>query len=909
MLSEWFARLRFLFRGKRRAEVDEELQFHIDHQIETNLAAGMSQAEARRQAAIAFGGRERTREQCREQRPSWTLELVLCDLRFAVRGLWRNVALTSVAVFTLALAIGATSTIFSLLSQAILQTLPVRDPNQLVVLSSAGSHPGHLHSEGGDSEGHLHEFSYPMFRDLRERNPALSGLIAEAPATVGVTWNNHAEAVSAELVSGNYFDVLGVRPAVGRLLSQSDETAPGANQVAVVTFDYWRTHLAESPVVGKTLLINGTPFTLLGVAAPGFRSMVWGHIPAVYVPITEQRVIEPEWNYLNDHNSYWLSVAGRLQANVTAAEASAALNPLYHSMREAEFSGLHDQSPNTREHFVTAAHLNVDAGAKGFSPLRDELRTPLTIVMGMVLLVTGMALVNVASLLLVRAANRVREFSVRYALGATNGQIMRQLICEGLLLGALGAAAGLALTPEAQHLLLRWMAGQSADPPAFSTTLDWRVLAFTLAITFAGSLLFSLAPVAQFWNPRLSDALKQQASTGVGGGLKFRRTCVLLQIGFTLLLMVGAGLFMRTTQNLRNADPGFETEHLLAFHLAPELAGYPASQVAPVEQRVLESIANLPGIRAAGATNDEDLSGTGRGGDVKVSGYTAKADEEFDVELPWVSDGYLQTLGIPLIAGRLFRSSDTASSQKVAIVNESFVRHFFASPQAALGQHVSRPDRPNTDAVIVGVVGDVKHASMRDPARPTNYTLFLQAERTAGLTMYVRTWRAPQLAANSIRAAVASIDPKLIVSDVSTMTEQIDESLLTERTIALLATAFGIVAALLAGIGLYGILAYSTTQRTREIGIRMALGARRGAVVGMILRETMVLAVWAVGATIPIAVLGTLAVRSQLYGVSIADPAVYGMGILSICIVAMLAGFVPARRAASVEPSRALRTD
>jgi putative ABC transport system permease protein len=314
-------------------------------------------------------------------------------------------------------------------------------------------------------------------------------------------------------------------------------------------------------------------------------------------------------------------------------------------------------------------------------------------------------------------------------------------------------------------------------------------------------------------------------------------------------------------------------------------------------------------VKAAGGTNDEDLSDNNRGGDVKVSGYTPKPDEDFDAELPWVSDGYLQTLGVPLIAGRLFQSSDTASSQKVAIVNEGFVRHFFANPQAALGQHVSRPDRPKTDAVIVGVVGDVKHTSMRASAVPTCYTLFLQAEHQSGLTVYVRTWSAPQLAANSIRAAMANIDSKLILNRVSTLSEKIDESLLAERTIALLAATFGMVAVLLAGIGLYGILAYSTTQRTREIGIRMALGAKPGSVVALILRETLVLAGLAMGAAIPIAILGARAVRSQLYGVSIADPAVYGMGILAICVVALLAGFVPARRAASVEPSRALRID
>ena len=453
MLSEWLSRARFFFTGKRRVEVDDELQFHIDRQVEVNLAAGMGPSEARRQAALAFGGRERTREQCREQRPSWTLELLLRDLRFAVRGLLRNPGLTVVAVLTLALAIGANTTVFSLISQALLQALPVHDPQQLVVFSFGGSYDGHRHSEGGDKPGHIYEFSYPMIRDLGERNTVLSGLSASSPVTVGATWNNRSEAVGAELVSGNYFNVLGVQPAAGRVFSASDETAPGANPVAVLNFDYWKTHLAEAPVVGRTLLIDATPFTVVGVAAPGFHSAVWGRLPDVYVPVTMQRVVEPEWNYLGDRRAYWLTVVGRLKPGVTAAQASAAMNPLYHALREQEFAALKDQSAKERKDFVDKAHLNVDAGAQGFSPERDQVHTPLIILMVMVGLVVLMAVVNVASLLLVRAANRVREFSVRYAMGARGGQIVRQLLCEGMLLGLAGAALGLAIAPELLRLL------------------------------------------------------------------------------------------------------------------------------------------------------------------------------------------------------------------------------------------------------------------------------------------------------------------------------------------------------------------------------------------------------------------------------------------------------------------------
>ena len=909
MLSEWLSRARFFFAGKRRAEVDDELQFHIDRQVEANLAAGMNPSEARRQAALAFGGRERVREQCREQRPSWSLELLLRDLRFALRGLLRNPGLTVVCIVTLALAIGANSTVFSLLSQALLRALPVRDPQQLVALNFAGSTEGHTHSDGGDSPGHQHEFSYPMYRDLRDRNQALSGLIAAADATVGVTWNNHAQAASAEMVSGNYFQMLGVEPAEGRVFDAGDETADGANPVAVLNFDYWRTELAEAPVVGRTLLVNGSPFTIVGVSAPGFRSMIWGNAPGIYVPITMQRTIEPDWNYLQDRRSYWIDLAGRLRPGVTVAQAAAQMNPLFLALRRQEFTALKDQSPAVRQTFIDGAHLNVDAGSRGFSPLRGDMRIPLMVMVGMVLLVIAMAIVNVASLLLVRAAGRVREFSVRFAMGATAPQIVRQLLCEGFLLGFAGAAVGLAIAPESLRLLIRWTQQTTSDTSMFTPTLDWRVFALTLAATLVGSLIFSLAPAAQFWNPRLADSLRQQTGTGVGGSLRFRRTCVALQIGFSLLLMVAAGMFVRSIQNLRTVNPGFATDHLLAFDLAPEMAGYPASTVAHLEQNVLDALAALPGVRSAGATNDADLVDDDITGDVYVTGFKPPSDEDFDVELPWVSNGYLGTLGIPLVAGRMFDGDDTATSQRVAIVNQSFARHFFSSPQAALGRHTGRPDRPNTDAIIVGVVRDMKHTTVRDPARATCYTLFQQAPKPTGLAFYVRTWQAPDTASGSIRAAVARIDPKLIVNGLGTMTNQIDQSLTPQRVLALLAAVFGLLAALLAGIGLYGILAYSTAQRTREIGIRMALGARRGSVVGLILRETLLLAGCAVAATIPIALLGARAVRSQLFGVSVADPLNYAAGILAICLVAALAGFLPARRAAAVDPARALRTE
>lgn len=911
-MTEWISRLRFFFTGKSRAEVDEEIRFHLERQVEANLAAGMPVTEARRQAAISFGGRERAREQCRRQRPSWSFESLLRDIRYGIRGLLCNPGFTAVAVLTLALAIGANSTIFSLLSQAILSALPVQNPDQLVVLSYAGGHPGHTQSEGGNPPGHHHEFTYPMYRDLRDQNSALSGLIASAPAGAGAVWNHRAESVFAEIVSGNYFETLGVRPALGRLFVSSDESTDGANPVVVLNFDYWKSHLAEAPVEGKTLLINGAPFTIVGVSAPGFHSMVFGRFPDVYVPITMQHTVQPEWTYLHDRKGYWIDLLGRLRPGVTRAQAEASMNQLYVALRRTEIPLLTNQTPKDLQEFIDKAHLNLEAGAGGFSPFRQDATMPLAIMMGMALLVVGMAIVNVASLLLVRAAARVREFSMRYALGATNGQILRQLLAEGMLLGLAGAAIGLILAPQALRLLIYRMAGPTNDRVPFTPTLDGRVLVFTIAATLAATLLFSLAPVVQFWNPRLADSLKQQTDSSRGGSLRFRRTCVALQIGFSLLLIVAAGLFVRTIQNLHNVDPGFATDHLLAFNLNPAMAGYAAGAVTPVEQRVIDSVAALPGVRGVAATNDADLRGDDREGDTIVDqdcNHPRPDDTEFDVELPWVSNTYLQAMGVPLVAGRYFTGADTATSLRVAIVNESFARHYFGGNTAALGHRVCRPLRPVTEAIIVGVVKDVKHTSLRDPVMPTTYTLFTQAEKPGSLVYYVRTWQPPQAAANTIRAAIAAIDSKLIVGHLTTLTHEIDDNLLPERTIALLAGMFGALATLLAGIGLYGILAYSTTQRTREIGIRMALGAKRGTVVRLILREVLILAGWAVGVTIPVAVLATRAVRSQLFGISIADPGVYVAGVVLIGLVALLAGLIPSRRAATIDPARALRTE
>jgi putative ABC transport system permease protein len=526
----------------------------------------------------------------------------------------------------------------------------------------------------------------------------------------------------------------------------------------------------------------------------------------------------------------------------------------------------------------------------------------------MVLLVVAMAAVNMASLLLVRAAGRVREFSMRYALGASTRDVVLQLLTEGLLLGLGGAALGILIAPQMVRGLIAWLSTTMSDTP-FSSQLNPDVLAFALGTTLLVSVVFSLAPALQFMKPNLVDSLKQQSGTGSTASLRFRRSCVALQIGFSLLLLVGAGLFMRTIQKLHAVDVGFATDHLLTFDLSPGMAGYQGDSVAAVEGRVLDALSVLPGVHGVAATNDPELADDDVNGSMDVAGYTPKPDEEVEAEVPWVSQDYFAAMGIPLLTGRSFTKADVAGAQKIAVVNEMFARKYYGSPANALGHHVQRSNRPMTDTAIVGVVRDAKHTTVRDEIRPTVYRPFVQGEQPTSLTFYVRTWQTPEATSNEIRAALQRIDAKLIVDDLRTMQSQIDDTISTERMIAMLASVFGALAALLAGIGLYGVLAYSTAQRTREIGIRMALGAQRFTVAKLILREVLLLAAGTILVTLPVAFLLTRTLREQLFGVSPTDPLVYLGGVVMISIVASVAALLPARRAASIEPMQALRTE
>ncbi len=833
------------------------------------------------------------------------------EIRMALRQMRKSPGFAIVAVLTLALGIGANTAVFTLLDQALLRRLPVSHPEQLVRLRFTGTSPGHIDSYGGDDKDY---FSYPMYRDLRDKNTVFDGILASDQCQAGVQWNNSPELVTCEMVSGNYFEVLGVQPSAGRVILPSDDV-PNSAPVVVLSFNYWKTKFGGDPrVVNQTLLIDGHTFTIIGIATPGFHSVVAGQTPKIFVPITAQPVIQQGLEglqVLEDHKSRWLTLAARLKPGETAAAAEAGINPLWNGLRAEEFPLFKKTSEHFRQAFFDKAHLMVVDGSKGFSPLRDQVGEPLLIVMGMVGLVVLMACVNISSLLLVRASGRAREMSVRYAMGASRWQITRQLLVEGLLLGTLGGVVGVIVAPLATRALVRAVVVGDISHFPFSTGVDLRILLFNFAIAFAASVICSLAPALRFLKPDLVTSLKQQTGTSGASPLIFRRITVGLQIGLSLLLVVGAGLFVRTLRNLESQDVGFVTGHLVTFGINPRLAGYQQDQVNPLHKRVLETLAALPGVVSAGGTDDPELSDDGIGSNFSIAGYDAKDDEDMNMEMPSVTPGYFAALQLPVLAGRTFTDHDIAGQPSVAVVNATFARKYFGDPQRALGHMVGRGSGSDTklDIQIVGIVGDAKHIGVRGDIHRTIYRPFLQNEKSSTLQYYVRTVQSPESAETTIRAAIQNLDSKLVLDTMRTMDEQIDDNLMNDRLVTLLAVVFAVLATSLAAIALYGVLAYTTAQRTREIGIRMAMGAQRISVVRMVLVDVMWLAGVSIALTIPLALLLTRMVRSQLYGVSAFDPLTLLAGTVLVSLVALLAAMLPARRAASVEPMKALRTE
>ncbi|HKP88257.1 MAG TPA: ABC transporter permease [Blastocatellia bacterium] len=830
---------------------------------------------------------------------------LLQDLRYAIRTLMKNPGFTFVAMVTLALGVGANNAIFSLTDQVLLRHLPVEKPDELVVLRVPGPKTGRLWSDGDGAAS----FSYPMYKELRDRNNIFSGLLARFAVSPSVAGDGQTERINGELVSGNYFEVLGVRPAIGRVFTEEDDRVPGAGAIVILSHGYWiRRFGADAGVLNKTLVVNGMPMPIVGVTQPGFNGVQVGQMPDIFIPITMKAQITPNWDGLNDHRDFWVAIIGRLKPGLSRAQAEEAFVPVYRSILEDELPLMEGWSADRRQRFLDQ-RMVLASGARGRPILQKDASAPILILMGMVGLVLLIACANVANLLMARGAARQREIAIRMALGAGRWRLVRQFLVESLVLSFCGGLAGL--------LIGWWTIGAlvSAIPANFgalglSAELDSRLLLFNLALSILTGLLFGLGPAIRATRLNIESTLREQG-TSVSGSpsqVRFRKGLVVSQIVLTTVLLVGAGLFAESLNNLKRLDLGLRPTNLIAFSIAPELIGYTPQRTIALLDELRERVAALPGIESVSAAEIPVFADINSGSNVTVEGYQAQENEEMNVSQNWVGPSYFSTMGIPLIEGREFAASDAAGGPKVAIINATMARRFFAD-RNPIGAHFAfgAGNEVRPDIQIVGVVKDSKHGTVRDEAKPFVYIPYAQLDTIGEATFYALTKRDVGAVGPELRGEVRRLDPNLPLSNLKTVDQQVDESLFADKSLTFLSMCFALLAAGLASLGLYGVMAYTVTRRTREIGIRMALGAGRRTVSWLILREVVILVMVGLVIGLPAAYgLGRLT-ESLLFGVTASSPFVFVAAILLLTGATMLGGYLPARKAASTDPLVALR--
>jgi predicted permease len=907
MLSDLFIRFRALFRRTAvEGELDDELRFHLEHQVEKYIRSGYSREEATRRTRLEFGGLDQVKENCREARGVTFVETLVQDVRYAVRGFNRNRGFTVVAVLTLALGVGANSAVFSVINAVMLRALPVRDPQQLVQVAFHGKHDAT--SFVGES------FSYPLFSEFRKDNRSFSDVSAfdswdsfeaqSADNGLGTA----GEAIKGQLVSDNFFSMLGVNAVIGRTFTVDEDSGGGGHPVAVLSYTTWEHDFARDPhVIGKKLLVKGTPLTVMGVAPRYFTGVNPGKSFGAWLPLTmAAQVLSGQRTSLTDANTNWLSLMGRLKPDVSATQASERLDALYQQLqRERDTSGW---SPQELRDFFTR-HIVLLPAASGADYLRKEFSRPLWILMGMVGLVLLIACANVTNLLLARASTREREVAVRIALGARGWRLLRQMLTESLLLAFTAAVVGMLFAYWGSHILVTLMSITLDVHP------DLRVLGFTSLLALTTGLAAGIAPaigaVRRNQSPALRASPQRAMDSRCGGHIGTALT--VMQVALSLAVVFAAVLLARTLHNLETLDPGFSRQNVLLFKLDAARAGYKDQRLTQLYQQLADRIGSAPGVKSTSYSVLTPISGGGWDNRTYVEGYTPSPSENIDVYMNGVGPRFFETLGTPLLMGRSFGAQDQANSTCAAVINETMARRYFVG-RSPIGQHIGKWNWDGRrEYEVVGVVGDAKYMSLREDVPPTAYLYLPQSPRIPGdVTFEVQSAVSSSSVVPEVREVLGNVDSRLIAENVKTLAEQVDQSLEEEKLISTVSGCFGVLALVLACIGLYGVMAYSVVRRTNEIGLRMALGAEQGNVFRMVIGRGLRLAFagLSIGAIAVLVLARLLTSFAQvLYGVRATDsPTIIAVSLIMVAVAA-IACYIPASRAMRVDPMVTLRCE
>jgi predicted permease len=821
---------------------------------------------------------------------------MLQDFRYAFRNLRRSPLFTIVALLSLALGIGANTAVFTIADQVLLRALPVKHASELLYFTSP-------YSGFGMGEN---RFSYPMFRDFRDNTAVFESVAARFQTPLSLTYNGRSERIQAELVSGAWFDTLGLGAALGRGFTPEDDRVPGGHSVVVLTYDFWRSRFNRDPsILNKVLQLNGHPMVVVGVAAPGYRGFDVGERVDVLVPTMMKAAMTPTWNGLADRRVLWLQVVARLHPGISVEAAQARLQPFYHALLRIEAESIPLRSSRAGEDFG-AKPLILASAAKGVSDFRTALTAPIRILVAIVALLLLIACANVANLLLARGVGRRKEIAIRLAVGAHRGHLVRQLLAESVLLSLMGAAIGLLVAAWTVSGLLGILS--NAGGMALSSALDGRVFAFTFALAVVTGIVFGIAPAWKATSPELAHVLKNEAATttAAAGHVRMRKVLAISQVAISLVLLIGAALFTRSLRNLNRVDLGFQRDRLLSFSIDPSLNGYSPERTRQLIESVQQNVAELPGVRSAAVGVNAVVGDNVEAKAIRIPGHPAWEGEDLAPYVDAVSPGYFSTMGIPLVAGREFTPQDRAGRRRVAIVNDVFARYYFKDANP-IGRQFVFARAKDAEIEIVGVVRSSKYSRVDEKATKVVYTPILQEADPGGFVVYVRAAGNPKTLFTAVRRDVAQFDAALPLTNLRTMADQVADALAAQRMMAMLSTCFAIVATLLAAIGLYGVMAYMVTGRTRELGIRVALGADRGTLLGLVMREAGMMTAIGVAVAIPMALALARLVKSELYGVGAWDPVSITAALVAVVTVALIAGYVPAARATQVKPIYVLR--